>query len=117
MRDFTKYDIWNNSIDFVVDIYQNTQNFPADEKFGLVSQLRRAGISIVSNFAEGCSRTSERDFKRFVEMSLGSAFEVKTQLIIANKLEFLNSKDFEHLVLRIDQTCKQLSALRNKLKD
>ena len=72
MRDFTKYEVWTDGIDLSVITYEITESFPDDEKFGISSQLRRAAISITSNFAEGCSRSSEKEFKRFVEIPLKS---------------------------------------------
>lgn len=116
MRDYTKYDIWIDGVDFSVKIYTVTKSFPEEEKFGLISQIRRASVSISSNFAEGCSRSSEKDFKRFIEISLGSAFETKTQLIISNKLGLLEGSDFADLITRLDKVSKQLNTLRNKLK-
>lgn len=86
MRDYTKYEVWVDGIEISVRIYEITNSFPEHEKYGITSQLRRASVSISSNIAEGCSRSSEKDFKRFVEIALGSAFEVKRQLIISNKL-------------------------------
>ncbi|WP_421874958.1 four helix bundle protein [Marinoscillum sp.] len=117
MRDFTKYDVWNNGIDFVVDIYEMTKNWPDEERFGLISQVRRAAVSIPSNFAEGCSRSSEKEFKRYLEIALGSAFEVKTQLVIASKLGFTSFNDAQELMDKLDLESKQINALRNKLKD
>lgn len=116
MRDYTKYDIWIDGIEISLKVYEVTKGFPDEEKFGITSQVRRASISISSNFAEGCSRTSEKDFKRFIEIALGSAFELKTQLIISNKLGFLASNSLSELVEKIDKVSKQLNALRNKLK-
>ena len=116
MRDYTKYDIWNDGIEISIKIYELTKSFPDEEKFGLTSQIRRASISISSNFAEGCSRTSEKDFKRFIEIALGSIFELKTQLTIANKLKFIQSKELEDMMELIDKCGKQLNTLRNKLK-
>jgi four helix bundle protein len=115
MRDYTKYDIWKDGIDISIVIYELTQSFPDDERFGLISQLRRAAVSISSNFAEGSSRSSEKDFKRYIEISLGSTFEVKTQLIIAQKLGYLDQKQLDEIVEKIDIIGKQLNALRNKL--
>jgi four helix bundle protein len=66
-------------------VYEITQKFPGDEKFGLVSQLRRASVSVLSNIAEGCSRSSNKEYKRFVEIALVSILELETQLIIAAK--------------------------------
>ena len=88
MRDFTKYEVWVDGIEIAIEIYELTKGFPDDKKFGLIAQLRRASISISSNIAEGCSRSSEKDFKRFIETALGSAFEFKTPLIISFKLSF-----------------------------
>lgn len=116
MRDYTRYEIWNDAVDFAVQVYDQTKAFPDAEKFGLISQLRRASVSISSNFAEGCSRSSEKDFCRFVKISLGSAFEVKTQLIIANRLNFLNNANFNKCLDSIDKMSKQLNTLRTKLK-
>ena len=82
MRDFRKYTVWQDGIKFVKRIYKFSESLPKDEKFGLISQIKRASVSIPSNIAEGCSRNSEIEFKRFLEIALGSAFELETQLII-----------------------------------
>lgn len=116
MRDFTKYDVWNDGIEITIHIYKMTNDFPEYEKFGLISQLRRASISISSNIAEGCSRSSEKEFKRFIEISIGSAFEVKTQLIISEKLSFINEEQLRDMIELIDKISKQLNSLRNRLK-
>ncbi len=116
MRDFTKYDIWRDGVDLAVEAYELTKNFPNKEKFGLTSQIRRAAISLPSNFAEGCSRSSEKDFKRFIEISIGSGFELKTQFIIASKLNFLKGNSSDKFVSLLDKLSKQLNSLRNKLK-
>ncbi|WP_258102689.1 four helix bundle protein [Marinoscillum sp. MHG1-6] len=116
MRDYTKYEIWNDGIEICTLIYGLTNSFPVEEKFGLISQLRRASVSISSNFAEGCSRTSEKDFKRFIEIALGSCFEVRTQLEIAVKLKFIHTDSLEVLMSRLEKTSKQLNSLRNKIK-
>lgn len=116
MRDYTKYDVWKEGIDICVQVYEITEPFPDSEKFGLTSQLRRASVSIPSNFAEGCSRSTEKDFKRFVEISLGSAFEMKTQLIISKRLGFISETRLADFINSINKLSKQLNALRNKLK-
>jgi four helix bundle protein len=77
--------VWKESIELVQLVYEITQKFPGDEKFGLVSQLRRASVSVPSNIAEGCSRSSNKEYKRFVEIALVSILELETQLIIAAK--------------------------------
>ena len=116
MRDFTKYEVWQDGIDLAVKAYEITNDFPAEEKYGLVSQIRRASVSVPSNFAEGCSRSSEKDFKRFIEIALGSSFELKTQLIISEKLKFLKEEKLNKHLTDLDKNAKQLNALRNKLK-
>ena len=89
MRDFRKYSIWSIATDFATDIYGLTAQFPNKERFGLASQMQRAAISIPSNIAEGSSRKSECEFIHFLEIALGSAFELETQLIIANHIEYI----------------------------
>lgn len=117
MRDFTKYEIWIDGIEFAIQIYEVTSNFPEQEKFGLVSQIRRAAVSISSNFAEGCSRSSEKEFVRFIEISLGSAFELKTQIIISKRLKFLEENKFDQLIGDVEKLSKQLNSLRKKIKE
>lgn len=77
--------MWKESIELVQLVYEITQKFPSEEKFGLVSQLRRASVSVPSNIAEGYSRSSNKEYKRFVEIALVSILELETQLIIAAK--------------------------------
>jgi four helix bundle protein len=82
---YKELDAWKESMELVQLVYEITQKFPGDEKFGLVSQLRRASVSVLSNIAEGCSRSSNKEYKRFVEIALVSILELETQLIIAAK--------------------------------
>jgi four helix bundle protein len=83
MRDFRKFEIWNQGMDLSVKVYEIVKQLPKEELYGLRSQITRAVVSIPSNIAEGCSRGSEKDFKRFLEISLGSAFELETGLVLA----------------------------------
>ncbi|MBF0587414.1 four helix bundle protein [Prosthecochloris sp. N3] len=78
-------DVWHKSIDFAVQVYTFTKDFPIDEKFSLVSQLKRAVVSIASNISEGAARNSSREYIQFLYIALGSASEIETQLIIASK--------------------------------
>lgn len=82
---------WQKAMQLVTEIYQVTRKFPDDEKFGLISQLRRAAVSVPSNIAEGQARNSIGDFRRFLNISRGSIAEVETQLMIAEKLGFIDS--------------------------
>jgi four helix bundle protein len=78
-------------MEMVANIYRITRQFPSDEQYGLTSQIRRSAISIPSNIAEGAARNSDKEFKQFLYIALGSASEVETQLLIAEKLGFLDS--------------------------
>lgn len=84
--------VWQQAIDLTVNIYALTSNFPKSELFGLASQIQRAAISVPSNIAEGHARDSTKEYLRFISIALGSLAEVETQLVIANKLQFLNDE-------------------------
>lgn len=116
MRNFRTMKMWNDAVDLSVLTYKYTKQFPIDEKFGLVSQMNRAAVSVSSNIAEGCSRSSEIEFKRFLEIAMGSIFELETQFILANKLMFINKADLELVVLEIHQLQKQINGLISKIK-
>lgn len=89
---FEKLNVWQDTLGLIERIYQETKVFPEDEKFGLVSQMRCASISICSNIAEGTSRISVKDRSHFLIMAFGSTMELLSQLIISNKLNFLNDR-------------------------
>lgn len=84
--------IWTKAIDLATEVYEITAGFPNEEKYGLISQIRRCAVSISSNIAEGAGRTSKREFAHFLSISNGSAYELQTQLIISNKLNFVELK-------------------------
>lgn len=91
-------DVWKDSIELVAKIYQLVSNFPEEERFGLVDQIKRAKISIPSDIAEGAARNSQKEFLQFLHIALGSIAELETQLIISKKLGFLNNENiFEDL--------------------
>ncbi len=115
MHKFKDLRVWQQSRLFCKSVYLATKNFPEDEYYGLISQMRRAVISIPSNIAEGASRKSNRDFSRFLEISLGSCYELETQLIIANDLSFLDLSKFEELSSKLDEIIKMTSKLRTTL--
>jgi len=115
MKDFKKLNVWQKSIELVTSVY-NISKFTVEEKYGLTSQITRAAVSIPSNIAEGSSRFSEKDYFRFLEIALGSAFELETQLIIIEKLEFVNSSEMLSVIEQIKTVQKMLSGLMSKLK-
>jgi four helix bundle protein len=116
MHRFKELEIWKKSRFFCSNIYQVTSTFPNDEKFGITNQLRRASVSIPSNIAEGSSRNSNKDFARFLEIAIGSAYEIETQLLIASDLEFLKKENLEPLLHQLDEIIKMTSKFRSTLK-
>ncbi|MGY6562480.1 MAG: four helix bundle protein [Luteibaculaceae bacterium] len=115
MGNFKNLEVWKNSRALVKEIYLVTKEFPDAEKFGLTNQLRRAAISISANIAEGSGRNTDKDFRHFLTMSLGSTHEVECLLILSNDLNFLNAEDFENLEGKTIQIQKQLNSFIKKL--
>ncbi len=117
MRDFRQYEVWKKAISFTTEIYKLTMVFPPSEKFGLVNQLQRATVSIASNIAEGASRTSEKDFAHFLEISLGSSFEVETQLVISRNLNYISEIEYDKIINELTILQKQLNNFINKIRN
>jgi four helix bundle protein len=114
---FEKLEVWRKSIALADVIYSTTREFPAEERFGLTNQMRRAAVSISSNLAEGCSRRSKIDFARFVEISTGSAFELASQAHIAANLRWISAETHHEIRDRVLEIVRMLSGLRDSLKD
>lgn len=117
MRNFRKLKIWSQGIIIVKEIYKVAQKLPDDEKFGLKSQITRAAVSIPSNIAEGSSRNSEVEFKRFLEISIGSLFEVETQLIIIQELGLIRLEELTPIFELIAEEGKMINGLINTIKN
>jgi four helix bundle protein len=115
MFNFEKLDVWQKAIDFADHIYNETRAFPAEERFGLTNQLRRAAVSISSNLAEGSSRSSKNDFARFAEIATGSVFEVVSQAFIAQRQSFLGENQFQKIYADAEELSRMLSGLRRSL--
>jgi len=98
MHRFKYLEIWKKSRLFCSSVYEILSKFPESEKFGLTNQLRRASVSIASNIAEGSSRNSNKDFSRFLQITLGSAYEIETQLLIAFDLGFIEKEELDNLL-------------------
>lgn len=110
-------DVWKLSIDLVVKVYELTNQFPKEEKYGLVNQMRRSSVSIPSNIAEGAARTSSKEFANFISISLGSLSELETQLIISEKLFLLTPNSIEKIMNDLIQIRKMLLGFRKSLKN
>jgi len=115
MFNFEKLDVWQRAIDFADLVYKHTRHFPADERFGLTNQMRRAAVSVSSNIAEGTSRMSQTDFKRFIEIATGSVFEVTSQSFVARRQGFLSEAHFRALYAAAEEVGRMLSGLRKSL--
>ena len=116
MHQFKELGVWKKSRLFCSEIYAITSSFPSDEKFGLTNQLRRASVSIPSNIAEGSSRNSNKDFSRFLEIAIGSAYEIETQLLIASDLGFIHQEKSELLIKELEEIIRMTSKFRSTLK-
>lgn len=97
VKDFKRLDIWRLSIDLAKKVYEVTKGFPREEVYGLTSQIRRAAVSIASNIAEGCGRSTNKDFVLFLHHAMGSLKEVECQIFLAKELGFLNEGEFVNL--------------------
>lgn len=112
MFNFEKLEVWQKAIDFADLVYSATRSFPADERFGLTLQMRRASVSVSSNIAEGSSRTSALDFARFIEIATGSVFETVSQCNIARRQKFLSEAQHSKIYAAAEEQSKMLSGLR-----
>ncbi len=115
MRDFKKLKIWEKGMEIVVELYRLTATFPKSEKYGMTSQMRRSAISIPSNISEGSSRNSEKDQYRFLEIALGSAFELETQVIASGHLKFISLEDAPIILQAIRNEQRMISSFMSKL--
>ena len=109
MRNFKELKIWQKGFDIAVKSFKLVSTFPKEERYGISSQLTRAAVSIPSNIAEGSSRKSEKDYNRFLEISLGSTFEAETQLLIAAAVNFGNTDMRDEILKDIQEEQKMLS--------
>ena len=107
--------VWKKSINFVTSIYKVTKSFPREELNGLVSQIRRASVSIPSNIAEGAVRKGKQEFRQFLHIALSSAAEVDTQLVISRNLDFISEEEFRELSGELDSISKMTQGLIKSL--
>ncbi|MFD2289190.1 four helix bundle protein [Pedobacter petrophilus] len=116
MHNFKDLKVWQKSIDLAIEVYKVTSLLPNDEKYGLVSQMKRCSVSISSNIAEGSGRGSSAQFKYFLNISQGSAFELETQLIISNRLKLIDNELSTDLIEKITEIQKMIYALDRSIK-
>lgn len=116
MHNFREMKIWIRSMDFVQQVYLGADKFPANEKFGITSQLKRCAVSIPSNIAEGAGRATNNQFRYFLEVAMGSCNEVQTQLELAFRFTYIEKDFFENLINEAQQIYRMILAFYNTLK-
>ena len=111
MRNFKELKIWQNGIEIAIKTYRVTATFPEEDKYAIVQQMNKAGVSIPSNIAEGSSRKSEKDYSRFIEIALDSTFELETQIVIAEQLKKGNTiiTGFKNCLTRRTENAHRIS--------
>lgn len=115
MHNFRKLNIWKEGMEITSNTYALTRRFPEFERYGLVSQMNRSAVSIPSNIAEGTSKSSDKDFHRYLEHSLGSAFELETQLEIARRESYVDENTYKFFQTRLMDLQKMIFGFKNKL--
>ena len=109
--------VWQKSIAFVTAIYNLIKSFPKEELYCIVSQIRRAAVSIPSNMAEGCARRNTREYIQFLYVSLGSAAELETQLIISSNLGYINEIDNQNIIKNLEEIIRMITGLIKSLSN
>jgi four helix bundle protein len=116
MQDFRNLKVWQKAHALMLDVYRNTRGFPADERFGLTTQLRRACASVPANLAEGCARGGDVDFARFVNIAAGSASETDYHLLLARDLEYLDNSAYGRLLDQGSEVKRMLNSFERTLR-
>ena len=116
MRDHNKLRAFQLADDLAVEVYKHTSSFPDAERFGLTSQLRRAGVSVPSNIVEGCAKSSQTDYLRFLDIAYGSSCELQYQLSLAHRLGFSDEASFRQISELAIETSKVLGGLIRSLR-
>ncbi|GAB4127853.1 MAG: hypothetical protein Fur0015_01530 [Ignavibacteriales bacterium] len=117
VKSFKDLIVWQKAHKLVLKIYGITKEFPLDEKYGLVSQMRRAAVSIPSNIVEGHSRAGRKEFLNFLSIANGSLSELKYQILLCKDLNFINDTDFDSLEKDIEEISKILFSFSKSLKE
>lgn len=114
-HNFKRLTIWQKAREFVKSIYEISQQFPKEEQYGLNAQIRRAAVSIPSNIAEGCGRSTNKQLVQFLGISTGSSCEVETQLYLAHDLEFIDEAELKEILLQSEELRKMIVGFSNRL--
>ena len=109
---FEKSEVWKEAIQLAVSTYKTTDSFPNEEKFGLISQMRRSSVSVSSNIAEGTSRLTNKDKAHFMTIAYSSALELLNQTIISKELGFISEENYKNIRLEVESITNKINALR-----
>ncbi len=116
MHRYKELEVWRKAMDLAELIYSETNKFPEEEKFGLISQMRRCSVSIASNIAEGAGRNSNKEFNQFLGIAQGSTFELETQVLLSKRLKFLTEESEKVIIVQINMIANMIFKLKNNLK-
>lgn len=117
MHNFKQLQVWQLAMEVAKKVYMAIADFPQEERYGLAQQLRRSAVSVPSNIAEGAGRGSEKEFAHFLSISLGSCYEVETQLMLAHQLNLLSIQRLNEIDVQMQQVQKMLFSLIKKFKN
>jgi four helix bundle protein len=115
MTDHRKLLVWQKAVALTEEVYRATTTLPSTERFGLVTQMRRASVSIPSNIAESCGRSSRRDRARFLEVAGGSILELETQLEVSRRLAYISNDVFQKLIRQTSEVGRMLNGLKRSI--
>lgn len=116
MHNFRKLEAWKKSRILVQDTYKVANRFPKEEVYGLTSQVKRCSVSIPSNIAEGCGFNSDKQLNKHLEIAMGSAFELETQIILGFDLNYIEKKEAKELIFKINEVSKMIVGFKKTLK-
>lgn len=117
MHNFRSLDVWKDAMNLTLLVYRVSEHFPADEKFGLKSQIQRCAVSIPSNIAEGAGRNTNKEFNQFLAIATGSSYELETQLLLARELEYIEEEKLNELMNRLHTIQKRLYRFKQSLQN
>lgn len=115
MHNFKELKVWQEAMVLAKEVYTVTKKFPAEEKYGLTSQVNRSSISIPSNIAEGAGRATDKEFNHFLNVALGSAFELETQLLLSNEFNYITKEQTQLLTERVCKVQKMINGLKKSV--
>lgn len=117
MQDFRNLKVWQKAHELTLEVYRSTREFPADERFGLTTQLRRSCASVPANLAEGCARGGDIDFARFVNIAAGSASETDCHLLLAHDLGYIDAAAYKPLFDQVSEVERMLNSFERTLRN